>query len=117
MKKYTFLTCLALLCTPTFASATDFGDELPSSGAAAAKSELSDEELAKIANWTKTFQTRIGPVLHTPERVIWGLMTCGSLHLESRFVNEVELKAPLILKSKSSREEFLEGLRTAGVID
>lgn len=82
----------------------------------ASETPTSAEDLAKAA-WTETFTTRVGEISHTPEGIQWGGIFSGKeLALRSAMVNGVPLRAPLILKRFSTREEFIEAMRVAGII-
>lgn len=69
-------------------------------------------------NWTKTFQTKVGAILHTPTMIQLDGMTNGQgLNIYSRSLNGVPLHAPLVLETNSTESEFLAALRLSGLID
>ncbi len=69
-------------------------------------------------NWTKIFQTKVGPILHTPEMTQFGGMTCGKgINLNCKTYNDFTLLAPLVLKTNSTADEFLAALRISGLVD
>lgn len=85
--------------------------------AAPREAPTSAEDLAK-ADWTEIFKTKVGDISHRPEGIQFGMMFCGQeLAIRSSVVNGVPLRAPLILKRFSTREEFMEAMRAAGIFD
>lgn len=71
-----------------------------------------------LKEWTETFQTKVGAVMHTPKSVSMGGMSAGTvLNLSSKVMNGVTLKAPIVLAVNSSREDFIEAMRKSGIID
>ncbi len=70
-------------------------------------------------NWMETFQTTtpLGPVIHTPTHVSFGHMQVGRelrMSAGSNF-NGYRLLADLILRTDSTREEFVQALQRARI--
>lgn len=67
-------------------------------------------------NWTETFQTTIGPIIHTPDHVQYAYMTGGrGIRLATPSVNGVPLRDALDVQTNSTRNEFVEALMRAGI--
>lgn len=77
------------------------------------------QEDPSLGNWTKSYAIKTGDVvLHTPSSVQMGFMVSGkALNINAKSFNGVPLKAPLVLKVKSTPTEFEEALRMSGLID
>lgn len=68
-------------------------------------------------NWTHTFDTRVGPIIHTPTYVKFGGIQAGKgLHLNTSYINDFPLTAPLILNTDSTIEEFGNALVRSGLL-
>ncbi|PIZ34029.1 MAG: hypothetical protein COY39_01140 [Alphaproteobacteria bacterium CG_4_10_14_0_8_um_filter_37_21] len=70
------------------------------------------------ANWTESFQTKIGIILHTPCFVnLGGFMQAGTgINMDCKALNGVDLAGPLDLKTNSTRAEFVAAMKAAGII-
>lgn len=92
-------------------------ERIEDGAAAPREAPTSAEDFAK-ADWTEIFKTKVGDISHRPEGIQFGMMFCGKeLAIRSSVVNGVPLRAPLILKRFSTREEFMEAMRVAGIFD
>ena len=70
----------------------------------------------QLGNWTETFQTKVGPVVHTPSSTQMGFITAGTgVYMASKSLNGVELAAPIDLKTNSTRAQFVEAMKKAGI--
>ena len=68
-------------------------------------------------NWTEQFQTALGPIIHTPEKVQLGFMS-----MKGKFVNKAgssfngyTFLKDLVLEVNVTREEFIQELIKGGV--
>ncbi len=74
------------------------------------------EQEQNLGNWTETFQTAAGPIVHTPTQTQMGFMTTGKgIYLEGKSINNVPLTAPLDLKTNSTRAQFVEAMKKSGI--
>ena len=70
-----------------------------------------------VGGWTEIFKTKAGDIMHTPTMIQMGGMTCGKgLNLNSNNFNGVPMLAPLILKTNSTREDFLAALVSSDLL-
>jgi len=76
------------------------------------------EEPVVDYQWTETFSTKVGSVVHTPDRVSMGFISCGeTLNFNCKVFNGVTMAGPLVLHVKSSREDFITAMRSSGIYD
>jgi len=74
-------------------------------------------EDSRLGQWTETFRTKVGNIVHEPTAIIMGGMRCGKeFNMQSKSWNGVTLKAPLILKVNSTREQFISAMRASGIM-
>lgn len=70
----------------------------------------------QLGNWTETFQTKVGPVVHTPSSTQLGFMKGGtSVCMDAKSFNGVPLTAPIDLKTNSTRAQFVEAMKKSGI--
>ncbi|HCU07063.1 MAG TPA: hypothetical protein DIC42_05755 [Holosporales bacterium] len=68
-------------------------------------------------NWTEVFQTRVGPVTHTPTFVKLGFMQAGTgVQFDCASFNDVPLTAPLNLLTNSTRAAFVAAMQASGIL-
>ena len=71
-----------------------------------------------LGQWTEKFQTKVGEVVHAPDRVSMGFMSAGTcLNMDAKLFNGVPLKSPLILEVNSTREQFIAAMKKSGIIE
>lgn len=69
-----------------------------------------------LGNWTETFQTAVGPIEHSPNRVTMGFISGGTgIKMTTASINGVALAAPLDLKTNSNRAQFVEAMKKTGI--
>jgi len=63
-------------------------------------------------NWTDTFQTLAGPIVHTPNFVRMGFMTVGEKLTMSKGsrINDFAFPADLTLRTDFTRDQFVTAL-------
>lgn len=67
-------------------------------------------------NWTQTFQTKVGPITHTPQGVqFMGMRTGGKLSFGPTNLNGVSCPNGLKLDTVSTKEQFIAALKAAGI--
>lgn len=77
---------------------------------------VSEQDDPNIGNWTGSFQTRVGTLVHTPDRVSLGGISSRNLNVNARSFNGVVLSAPLSVNASMSREQVEAALRASGVL-
>lgn len=74
-------------------------------------------EEAFAGDWTEEFDTKVGTVFHTPSCVKMGGIQAGTgINMNTPSLNGVALKAPLNLKTNSTREVFVAAMQAAGIL-
>lgn len=106
-----------LFISPCFATNQLMEDQQESNGNKKTNLVLQETQEFK-GNWTETFILKDGsPIVHTPQRVSLGFMSCGEvLTLMSRSYNNIPMSQEgLVVKRNSTREEFIEALIKSGL--
>ena len=76
---------------------------------------FSMEKNTETENWTETFKTKVGYVIHTPSFVRLGGIQGRSLKLDTPRINDIILKAPVDLSVNLTREQFIESMKKSGI--
>lgn len=71
----------------------------------------------QLGNWTETFQTLAGPVVHTPTATKMGFISAGkSLNMSAGSnINGFKFPANLELITNTTREQFVAALKAGKI--
>ncbi|HLD95258.1 MAG TPA: hypothetical protein VI959_01265 [Alphaproteobacteria bacterium] len=108
MFKVLFTTVLhGLSC---FASSDDFFETKKPTASKTDTTEV-------LGNWTATFQTEVGAVVHTPSYIQCGFITTGNcLDMQTKSINGFPLtNGRLTLYQNSTKEQFIQALKDFGI--
>lgn len=71
-----------------------------------------------LGNWTRTFTLRDGSTVeHTPHKIRMGFITASEIDMHASVYNGLPMKAPLVLKTNSSVDEFIAALVASGLMN